>query len=212
MNKTSTCLLKLTFVLIGVVLGLLAGIRGPEFVHKGLLVRWKPFHLPDGQRAVRFLLGDGPYVFVETEEGKRYSHGLSFAETPNWHEVESNRIILEGELTSEERTCRPKPYRGDLIVQPPLVRVIDRIYCINSNPERAQQFGDFQFVIDSRGVIRRWLRADLGFGILGWYPICGVAGALVGGLLGWLSFGFIGSLRNIRRSEPPEEEQDRWDF
>jgi hypothetical protein len=44
--------------------------------------------------------------------------------------------------------------------------------------------GDIIFTIDSRGGIYRWLNKDIGFGILFWYPVCGVIDMITGGLLG----------------------------
>lgn len=209
MKRRAGCLLKLILVLGGAVLGLLAGLRGPDLVHKGILVRWKPFQLPENARAVRFLEGAGPYVFVEAEGGRRFSHGLGFDDAVNWHEIDPGTAIREPDQPMAENQCRLKdPYRYDLIVLPSLTRVVDRVYCINS--EHAEYWGDLQFIIDGSGGVRRWLRTDLGFGILGWYPICGAAGVLLGALLGWLLHTKLAGLILARKKGRVEEARDRW--
>jgi hypothetical protein len=209
MKRRIGCLLKLIFVFAGALVGLLAGLRGPDLVHRGVLVRWMPFDLPDNLRAVRFLEGEGPHVFIEAEDGKRYSHGLSFGDSVEWHELDPAVTLDQADQPMGDGQCRlSAPFRHDLIVLPSLTRVADRIYCINS--EHAEYYGDLQFIIDGSGGVWRWLRTDFGLGILGWYPICGVVGVLSGALLGWLLHTKFARLIGAHQEDQVEEARDRW--
>lgn len=209
MKSRIGCLVKLILVFAGALVGLLAGLRGPELVHRGILVRWKPFDLPDTLRAVRFLEGEGPHVFIETEDGKRFSHDLSFNDNVEWHELDPAVTLYQAEQPTRDGHCRlSAPFRYDLIVLPSLTRVVDRIYCTHS--EHAEYHGDLQFIIDGSGRVWRWLRTDRGYGILGWYPICGVIGVLFGALLGWLLHPMVDHLTRARREDQVEEARDRW--
>ncbi|UCC75809.1 MAG: hypothetical protein JSW37_09840 [Anaerolineales bacterium] len=71
-------MLKLVCILGGTLLGLYASLSGPDLVHRGLLGRWRSFPLPEWQRAGRFVQREGPYVLVESTEGRLFALALSF--------------------------------------------------------------------------------------------------------------------------------------
>jgi hypothetical protein len=187
MKRFLGCSLQTFFVFGGGFLGLLIGLQAPDAIHKGVLVGWEPFGLPGRERAVRFVEIDGPYIQVESTQGSHYVSPLSFDQVIAWYEVGPEGEAVDLPTPTGGGECRSdEPFRTNLIVRPVIARVVDRRYCWYS--PHAEYYGDLQFVIDSGGKVRRWLRKDLGYGILGWYAICSVVGVTLGVVLSWLAY------------------------
>lgn len=214
MKQTLRRTLKLVCILGGTLLGLYAGLSGPDLVHRGLLGRWRSFPLPERQRAARFVATEGPYVLVESVAGRLFALALSFDDSASWSEIHQTEVTegTEGmRAPSGFGECRTeKPYRPGLLVRPVLARAVERLYCWYS--PHAEYSGDLQFIIDGRGGVRRWLRTDLGFGIIAWYPICAVVCLPLGVLLGWAAYRLLARLLRLRPAAPEVEKRDRWDL
>jgi hypothetical protein len=212
MRRPLSCLIAAFLALIGAFGGFLLGIQAPELIQRGILNSWKPFHLPNGFRAVRFDgLTDDLFITVETEEGNHFLLPLSFDEQALW--INKEDIQEEGELPvmSGGGECRlGEPYREDLVIRPHLHREVDRLYCRYA--EHAEYGGDIVFIIDSNGGIFRWLNIDLGYGLLFWFPVCGIVGGLIGAVLGL----FVNSRLPWKQvgDKPVEsiDSEDRWTF
>ena len=70
----------------------------------------------------------------------------------------------------------------------------------------------FGFYFDKNGGIYQWLNEDLVYGLLFWFPGCGIVGGLIGAILGL----FVNSRLPWKQAgdKPAEsiDSEDRWTF
>jgi hypothetical protein len=146
MRRPLSCVIAVFLALIGAFGGFLLGIQAPELIQRVILNSWKPFHLPNGFRAVHFDgLTDDLFITVETEEGIHFLLPLSFDEQALW--INEEDIQEEGELPvmSGGGECRlGEPNREDLVIRPHLHREMERLYC--NYTEHAEYGGDLVFI------------------------------------------------------------------
>jgi hypothetical protein len=81
-------ILGLLLVLLSSLAGCLVGQSAAGHVQRGALVTWERVPLPKGQHPAHFIAGEGPYAFVETDQGQLYAQALSLGINDAWEETE----------------------------------------------------------------------------------------------------------------------------
>jgi hypothetical protein len=189
----------LAFMLVGAIIGLGWGLQKANAWLSGATIPWVAVPMPAGYVAKHFVLGEGPRVFVETEQGMLFVQPLSFEQESRWRETASVDSPTNPADPEASGHCgyEQYPFLSNQDIREPPGAVREQIDC--SYMGHAELAGGFRYVILENGEIYRWAAYKHGLEGLAMLIIYCSKGGAIGALGGLSLFAIVFSLVTLLR-------------
>ncbi|NIS80742.1 MAG: hypothetical protein GTO14_11160 [Anaerolineales bacterium] len=192
------------------VVGFFFGGHTLNAVHGGINIEWQSVSLPAGHQPEHFSTGEGPYLYVNTDEGIRFAQLLRAGDPYAWERVDSRPLPGDPLYTHARATCAQQAREiTERWMREPPVKI--REYMLCKYMRHAEYTGEFHYVILEDDSIWRWVLINpgkAGLGLFVYYVGVGLLGGAAFGLVAFIGMLVIirvlrsGSVQSIPSEEP----------
>jgi hypothetical protein len=92
MKKSLGCLLSVIF---SSLVGIWISIQLFNLWAEGAFVPWQSTNLPAGISPAKFVIYDGPYVYLQTADGELYAQQLETSTSPTWEVAQRSSLVTD---------------------------------------------------------------------------------------------------------------------
>jgi hypothetical protein len=199
-HRMKHVLAVLGFVILSGILGLILSAYAMDAATNGSQIEWENIDLPEGYSADHFEIGDGPYLYLRTQEDALLAQLLRTDHQFPW--IIAGESPLEGDpLYQHARAdCIIAPDEiDDPWIQKPPGLIREQLFC--DYMRHAEYTGEIRYVILEDRGLWRWARTDLGMAGLGVFVYFIGRGIIGGAIFGILTYiAIILAYRTIRKS------------